>query len=62
MFRSLNGGKSWEKVLFISDTVGVVDIEFAPDDPNTIYAGTWRTERKPWTIISGGLNLSLIHI
>ena len=56
VFRSLNGGQTWEKVLFISDTVGVVDIEFAPDDPNTVYAGTWRTERKPWTIISGGLN------
>ena len=54
--QGMNGGKTWEKVLFISDTVGVVDIEFAPDDPNTIYAGTWRTERKPWTIISGGLN------
>ena len=56
VFRSKNGGKSWKKILFIADTVGVVDIEFAPDDPNTIYAATWRTERKPWTIISGGKN------
>jgi len=56
VFRSKNGGKSWEKILFIADTVGVVDIEFAPDDPKTIYAAAWRTERKPWTIISGGLN------
>ena len=56
VFRSQNGGESWEKILFIADTVGVVDIEFAPDDPKTIYAAAWRTERKPWTIISGGLN------
>lgn len=56
VFRSKNGGKTWEKILFIADTVGVVDIEFAPDNPNTIYASTWRTERKPWTIISGGKN------
>lgn len=54
VFRTKDGGKSWEKVLFISDTIGVADLEFAPDDPNTIYATAWHVERKPWTIISGG--------
>ncbi|MCE7995348.1 MAG: hypothetical protein HEP71_25445 [Roseivirga sp.] len=53
VFRTKDGGKNWEKILYHSDTIGVVDIEFAPDDPNTIYAGFWRGERKPWTIISG---------
>jgi len=53
VFRSYNGGKSWEKILFISDSTGAVDLEFAPDDPETIYACMWRAERKPWTIISG---------
>ncbi len=53
VYRSLDGGKSWEKVLFVSDSTGAVDLEFAPDDPNTIYATMWRAERKPWTIISG---------
>ena len=56
LFKTIDGGKTWKNVLFIADTVGVVDIEFAPDNPNIIYAGTWRTERKPWTIISGGYN------
>ena len=56
IFKSIDGGKSWKNVLFIADTVGVVDIEFAPDNPNILYAGAWRTERKPWTIISGGNN------
>jgi photosystem II stability/assembly factor-like uncharacterized protein len=55
VFRSKDGGKNWEKVLFLSDTTGAADLEFAPDDPNTIYASMWRAERKPWTIISGGL-------
>ncbi len=55
VYRSLDGGGSWEKVLFVSDSTGAVDLEFAPDDPATIYATTWRGERKPWTIISGGL-------
>ncbi|GAB5527563.1 MAG: hypothetical protein Roseis2KO_54350 [Roseivirga sp.] len=53
LFKTEDGGKSWKKILYHSDTIGVVDMEFAPDDPNTIYAGLWRGERKPWTIISG---------
>jgi len=55
VYRSSDGGASWENVLFVSDSTGAVDLEFAPDDPNTIYASMWQTERKPWTIISGGL-------
>ncbi|RMG16010.1 MAG: hypothetical protein D6730_25685 [Bacteroidetes bacterium] len=54
VYRSLDGGASWEQVLFHSDTVGAADLEFCPDDPNTLYATLWRAERKPWTIISGG--------
>lgn len=54
LYKTTDGGATWDKILFISDTVGVVDMEFAPDDPNTIYAALWRGERKPWTIISGG--------
>lgn len=53
VYRTQDGGSSWENVLFISDSSGVSDIDFAPDDPNTIYATSWRGERKPWTIISG---------
>ena len=53
IFRTRDGGKNWEKILYHSDSIGFSDLEFAPDDPNTIYAGSWRGERKPWTIISG---------
>ncbi|CAI8013632.1 Dehydrogenase/reductase SDR family member 4 [Geodia barretti] len=55
VYRSRDGGANWENVLFVSDSTGAVDLEFAPDDPNTVYASMWRGERKPWTIISGGL-------
>lgn len=55
VYRSTNGGGSWDQVLFVSDSTGAVDLEFAPDDPTTIYASMYRGERKPWTIISGGL-------
>ena len=53
VYRTRDGGKTWEKVLFVSDSTGAVDLEFAPDNPREIYASLWRAERKPWTIISG---------
>ncbi len=53
VYRSTDGGSTWEHVLFVSDSTGAVDLEFAPDNPNEIYASLWRGERKPWTIISG---------
>lgn len=53
VYRSADGGESWEQVLFVSDSVGAVDLELNPSDPNEIYAAMWRAERKPWTIISG---------
>ena len=56
LFETKDGGKTWDKILYISDSIGIVDVEYAPDDPNTIYAASWRVERKPWTIISGSEN------
>jgi photosystem II stability/assembly factor-like uncharacterized protein len=53
VYRSRDGGASWEQILFVSDSTGAVDLEFAPDNPREIYASMWRAERKPWTIISG---------
>jgi len=53
VYRTRDGGASWEKLLFVSDSTGAVDLEFAPDNPRQIYASMWRAERKPWTIISG---------
>jgi photosystem II stability/assembly factor-like uncharacterized protein len=53
LFRTRDGGKTWEKVLFVSDSTGAVDVELQPGNPNVLYASMWRAERKPWTIISG---------
>ncbi len=54
IYKTTNGGLSWEKMLFISDTVGFSDLELLPGNPNIVYAAAWKAERKPWTIISGG--------
>jgi len=53
VFKTTDGGKTWRKVLFISDQVGAMDVELQPGNPNVVYAWMSRLERKPWTIISG---------
>ena len=53
VFKTTDGGKSWTKLLFISDKTGAVDLEICPDNPDILYASIWTVERKPWTIISG---------
>ena len=54
VYRTKDGGKTWQKVLFINDQTGVVSVAINWSNPNEIYAGAWRGQRKPWTIISGG--------
>jgi photosystem II stability/assembly factor-like uncharacterized protein len=53
VFRTRDGGVNWEKVLFISDSTGAVDLAMRPDNPRILFAAMWRAERKPWTMISG---------
>jgi photosystem II stability/assembly factor-like uncharacterized protein len=53
VFKTTDGGKTWKKVLFLSDSVGAADLELNPSNPDVLYAWMWRGERKPWTIISG---------
>lgn len=54
IYKTTDGGENWEQVYAHSDTIGAVDLEFHPANPDIIYASLWRVERKPWTIISGG--------
>ncbi len=54
VFRSEDGGETWEKVMYISDKTGAVDVEIDPNNPRIIYAGFWRAERDPWALIDGG--------
>jgi photosystem II stability/assembly factor-like uncharacterized protein len=54
IFRSKDGGKTWEKVLFVSDRTGASDLCMDPTNPRILYAGFWQVYRKPWTLSSGG--------
>ena len=53
IFKTTDGGATWKKTLFVSDSVGAMDVEIQPGHPNVVYAWMSRLERKPWTIISG---------
>ncbi len=53
VFKTTDGGKTWKKVLFLSDSTGAADLELNPANPDVVYAWMWHGERKPWTIISG---------
>ncbi len=54
VFRSKDGGKTWEKVLSRGNKAGAIDLIMDPTNPNVLYAGFWEVYRKPWTLESGG--------
>lgn len=54
VFRSKDGGKTWQKVLYVNDQTGAVDIAMDPRDSHVLYAAAWQVLRKPWGIISAG--------
>ena len=54
VFRSSDGGKSWQKILYVNDEVGVVDLVMDPTNPRILYASSWRVIRTPYSLESGG--------
>src|SRR5262245_55882017 len=50
VYRSKDGGLSWQKVLFKGDGVGAIDLAFDPSNPQTMYAALWAVRRPPWFI------------
>jgi len=54
VFRSSDGGENWEKILYVNDEVGAVDLVMDPTNPRILYASTWRVIRRPYSLESGG--------
>jgi photosystem II stability/assembly factor-like uncharacterized protein len=54
VFRSKDGGKNWQKVLFKSDKAGASDLIIDPNNSNVLYATIWQFSREPWGFESGG--------
>ena len=59
VFKSENGGKSWRRILYQSDSAGAVDLAMDANDPNTLYAAFWHAYRQPWKLVSGGTGSGL---
>ena len=54
VFRTMDGGKTWAKVLFVNDSTGVSDMVMDPNNPRIIFAGLWQLDIKTWGRQSGG--------
>ncbi len=54
VYRTRDGGRSWQQILAKDDSTGAIDIDFDPTNPNIIYAALWQAHRMPWKLSSGG--------
>lgn len=54
VYRTKDGGKTWDRVLFKNDETGCSDVCIDPNNPRVIVAGFWQTRRRPWELTSGG--------
>ncbi len=54
VFRTRDGGKTWEKVLYKDAKTGAIDITFDPSNANILFAALWQAKRTPWSMDSGG--------
>src|SRR5205823_86816 len=54
VYRTKDGGRSWEKVLFKNEETGASDVCIDPNNPRVIFAGFWQARRRPWELTSGG--------
>ena len=54
VFKSVDGGTTWHKVLFVNAATGAVDLVMDPKNPNVLYAAMWQAYRTPWKLSSGG--------
>jgi photosystem II stability/assembly factor-like uncharacterized protein len=54
VYRTTDGGKSWQKVLYKDADTGASDVCLDPSNPRIVFAGLWQARRQPWTMTSGG--------
>ncbi len=49
LYRSTDGGQTWQKILYKDENTGAIDVQFDPENPQTVYASLWASRRPPWT-------------
>ncbi len=50
VFKTLDGGKTWSKILYKNENTGAIDLALSPSDPNIVFASLWQTRRPPWNV------------
>jgi photosystem II stability/assembly factor-like uncharacterized protein len=59
VYRSKDGGGTWQRILFRNDSTGAVELTMDPNNPSVLYAGFWQANRTPWMLVSGGAGSGL---
>jgi len=54
VYKTINGGKFWKKILYVNDKTGAADLVMDPSNPNKLVAAMWEHKRDPWFFKSGG--------
>jgi len=54
IYKSTDGGKNWERVLFVNSLTGCSELSMDLNNPQVLYATMWEHQRKPWIVVSGG--------
>jgi len=60
LYKTADGGKTWEKIVYLNDSTGCADFALDPKNPNTMYATFWQFRRKPYAFNSGGPGSSVM--
>ncbi|MBL7560666.1 glycosyl hydrolase [Olleya sp. YSTF-M6] len=59
VYKTKDGGQTWSKTLFIDDASGIIDMQHAPNDYNTMFATSWTKDRKAWNFDGSGNNSAI---
>ncbi|MBF12281.1 MAG: hypothetical protein CMC63_08910 [Flavobacteriaceae bacterium] len=59
VFKTSDGGKTWDKILYVDENTGCADIAMENENPRIMYAGMWTFRRKPWRFDDGGKNTAI---
>jgi photosystem II stability/assembly factor-like uncharacterized protein len=59
LFKTLDGGKTWNKILYVDENTGCSDFDLDPENPDILYAGMWQFRRTAWDFYSGGAGSGL---
>src|SRR6266508_1954826 len=54
VYRTVDGGQTWKKVLYVNEQTGACELAMAPGNPKVLFAGMWQVRRFPWELVDGG--------